>query len=449
MVFLWIFLSCQTILPSNAHEIIPSEIKKVALEDRTSLPPTEYNETYYLYLPSSKAPSKEFEAILRFTLASSSSNQILEYCLPIRVSPTLPLWKINLSNLKWSNVSFSRVLESYPFAYRSNNPLFIRADWLIVALTDTSTNSSQAYYQLLYNSDPKTLTRQVILKFWGVSPTQNLSFGLVENNSGVAVSKTRIIENRPTLRGYTWGTRDSSKTDPFTDIVPPFTGFKHEAEEWIIGAPKFSLSSSPPVVGTLQYYFLATADGKVQASADPAIVEDRSRFRDNSQIRTPGSCIQCHSQGINFPQQNALKQLITNGADIYADKKTQQTLELFHLLPINQEIKENNAKFQTIQSFLTNGMKPEEFLEAFRKVIKDYDEPLTLEQAGREVNFEELHLALGAISSSTPTIQLNPRLVGLAHSLPISRQNWEKLHFQAITAVKLFKKEPIQAIQVK
>lgn len=427
---------------SNAHQIVPQEIKQVALDDRNRIDPSSYNTTYYLYLPTTnlKQTNTNFNATLNFVIASSSSNQILEYCLPHRLTPKLPLWRINLNDLKWSPQSFKQVLSHYPYSPDQHNPLFIRADWLLSQLTDTSTSKSEAYYLLLYNKTSKTLTRNDVLSFWNVQKSTNLSFGLVENDSGVAISKTRIIENRPIARGYVWGTRDASSSDPFQDIVPPFIGFKHEAEEWIIGAPKFSLKSDPSIIGTLQYYFLALANGKIQTKADPALVEDRSRFRDSSQIRTPGSCIQCHIQGINYPKQNALRQLITNGADIYADKKAQERLELFHLLPITGEIKENNAKFQTIQKYIT-GMEHEEFLTAFRTVMKDYDKLLTLDRAGREVNFEELQLAFGAASNSAPTIQLNPRLVGLAHNIPISRQNWENLFQQAVISVKIFKKE--------
>ena len=438
MVLFLLLLSCQT---NHAHELIPPNIRKLALDDRNILNPIDFNTTYYLYLPTKNLiTAQQFTPVLNFVVASSSSNQILDYCTPKQLFPDIPLWRINLTDLKWSTNAFHTVLSSYPYSYNNTNPLFIRGDWLVSQLTDTSTSSSEAYYRLLYGKTSKNLTRNEILSFWGVATSSNLSFGLIENDSGVSVSKTRIIENRPTLRGYTWGTFDAVKNDPFDDILPPFTNFKHEAEEWIVGAPKFALKTNPPITGVLQYYFLANANGKVLASADPALVEDRSRFRDNSQIRAPGSCIQCHIQGINQPSKNALRELITKGADIYADKKTQQQLELFHLLPLTREIRDNNDRFQTIQKYLTK-MEPDEFLEAFRKVVSNYDKPVSLAQAGEEVNFKALHLAFGSVSNSTPTLQLNPRLVGLAHNIPISRQNWEKLYNQAIKSVKLFKKE--------
>lgn len=425
---------------NQLHDVVPLQLKKAALEDFAQQPPIPGN-YYYLYdYGQSQNRNENLLPVLSFVLASTSVQQILDYVIPKEIIPS-SLYRIDLQGLKWSQTAFQKVLSQYPYDPQRKNPLYIRADWLLSQLTDTS--QSNAYYLLLYNAPPSKLSRDAILSQWGVSNDPKLSFGLIENDSGVALSKSRILQNLPVLRGYAWGTLDSIKSDPFIDPVPPFTQFKHDAEEWIIGAPKFVLQANPPIYGNLQYYFLATSQGQIINAADPKLVEDKSRFKNNPQIRTPGSCIQCHSQGLNYPNVNALRQLIEKGADVYADKNSQEQLELFHLLPAHEEIKYANTQFQKIQRHLT-GLSSEEFLEAFRSIINEYEKPLSLEKAGKEVNFDpplDFKFALGAASNSSYT--LDARLVGLAHDIPISRQNWEKQYYNAVNAVKIYKKEPI------
>jgi hypothetical protein len=415
---------------TQIHDVVSLQLREAAKEDLLKQPPGDY---YYLYLPEQKQnnENKNFFSVLSFVLASTSTQQILDYCTPQKINNSL--FRINLEGLKWSPTAFQKILKNYPYDPNRQNPLYIRADWLISQLTDTT--ASNAYYLLLYNKLPSQLDRDSILSQWGVVRNSSLAFGLIENDSGVALSKTRILQNFPILRGYAWGTLDAISADPFVDAVPPFTNYKHEAEEWIIGAPKFVLQTNPPLSGTLQYYFLATSTGNIINAADPSLVEDKSRFKNNPQIRTPGSCIQCHSQGLNFPTTNALQQLIKSGADIYADKETQTTLELFHLLPAKESIEESNKKFQKIQHYLTK-MTPPEFLEAFRSVINNYEKPLTLEEAGKDVNYGRFNLALG--NTSTTAFKLDARLVGLAHNIPISRRNWEKQFYNAVNAVNIY-----------
>ncbi len=406
-----------------------------ARQDRASIPTAEWG--YIFYLSTSGVPEEmqaELAGVVAFVAASASREVLLERQLPQRVENS-NLWRIDLRRLQWDWRDWRRVLKRYPYAPGNSYPLVIRADWLVVELTDAF--SSDSYYRLLYGGRNIPKTRDQFLRFWKVDNDKTFRFGLIEGASGVSVARTRWIENRPTAnRGYAWGTRDSSvienRTDPLENLGG---GFQHEAEEWIVGIPKWSETGAR---GALQVYFLANQKGERQERAPVSIVEDHTRFRGLAEIRNAGSCMQCHATGINEPTTNQLRALISSGVDLYAEQKLQQALERFHFSDIDKEIRRNREDFADAMR-VCNGWAPEENARRFRKCVDRYDQDLTLEQAARELSLPPLELRLALAYASARNVQLGARLSALAHGRPIPRSVWEGRFHDAAAVVQLWK----------
>lgn len=410
---------------------VPHETELARL-DRARFPAAEWG--YYYYLSTAAAPEALRPAVARtaaFVVASASRAVVLERQLPARVGES-DLYRIDLRGLEWDWRDWLRVLRRYPYTPDDRPPLVVRADWLVVELTDAF--AADSYYRLLYGGRNIPQTREDFLKFWRVEEDAAFRFGLIEGRSGVALAGVRWIENRPTAnRGYAWGTRDSAEIDAAADpLERPDGSFRHQAEEWIVGVPKWSLAGPR---GTLQAYLLNDAAGKRQDRAPADIVADQTRFRGAPEIRTCGSCMQCHVSGIKGPSVNALRATIAAGVDLYADRRTQEQLEQFHLADIHREVERNREDYLTIVAFIT-GRPAEENAAALKQCIDAYDADVTLEQAARELATtpEELRLALAYASARGR--KLGARLSALAHDQPLPRPAWEDAYPAAHAAMK-------------
>lgn len=299
----------------------------------------------------------------------------------------------------------------------------IRADWLTVQLADA--NESPAYYELLLGKVPAT--RDEWLSLLGVDKQADplLRFGMIEENSGVAKQKTRWLESFPTLAGYAWGTRDALKITPENDpLEHPDGQFKHDGEEWIVGIPKLSLTTRTR--GVLQVYLLSNGDGKRVDKAPVDLVEDATRFRGTAEIRNPGSCVQCHGDGLNKPTENGVERYILSGAELYALGRNELAeVEAFHLGRVSLD--RDNADYQSIVTALT-GLDGEDASAAFRRAVDRYDKPLRLPDVARELGVAEV-AAKNAIANQTGQGKpLAARLAGLAYGRTIPREAFEDRH---------------------
>jgi hypothetical protein len=407
-----------------------------ARADRARFAPAEWG--YYYYLSTSAAPESLRPALARtaaFVVASASRAVVLEPHLPARVEPG-DLYRIDLRALEWDWRDWRRVLARYPYAPHTELPLIVRADWLLVELTDAF--AADSYYRLLYGGRNIPATRDDFLKFWGVSSDTDFRIGLIEGQSGVALAKVRWIENRPTVnRGYAWGTRDSARIDAAADpLERPDGRFQHQAEEWIVGIPKWSQTGTR---GTLQAYLLANGQGVRQDRAPADIVADQTRFRGTPEIRTCGSCMQCHVAGVKGPKVNELRATIAAGVDLYADRSTQEELERFHLADVEKEVRRNREDYAAAVQFIT-GQPPEQNAAELKQCLDWYDSDVSLEQAARELGAapDELRRALALASARTGA--LGARLSALAHDRPMPRSVWEDAFAEAYIALKAWRK---------
>ncbi len=408
---------------------------EAALADYRSLPAG-----HYAYLTTSVVAEQHRETlakIIAFTAPSLSHKPYLGDQLPVAV-PRSNLLRLDLQGLGWEKV-WPEVLQTHyvPF-YRTDLiatkqvPLVVSGLWFVAAMTDPNvTGDSQ--YKLLYGTPPKTL--KDFQKFWQVNDKADLNFGRIEGESGVAVQRTRLIENHATAnRGYSWITYDSrviaGANDPLENLTarPP----KHDASEAIAAIPKHFHGQS----GSAQAYALFNGKGERQEKAPADIVTDSTGTR-GVEIRNTISCIACHTEGLRHPNLDQYRAYILSGARIYAyDKNVQQEIDRYLDSPIAKEIGRNNQDYSTFVE-MCNGLTTQANATAFQAMVRLYDSPVTLEQAALEsyVTHQELRLALGNYSR---TYALSGRLALLAEGQAISREQWISSYGLAQKAVGIW-----------
>lgn len=394
-----------------------------AFRDVAQFPATEHAHYAYLTLtPTPEADRERLVNVLRFVVPSLSSRTLLSEQLPTPVAGT-NLLRLDLRGLGWEAAWQTVIKREYVPKYRPDLlashavPLVIRADWLAANLMDPI-ETGDAQYQLIYSGKPPK-TAGEFLTFWGIQSDPEYVFGLIEGASGVAEERVRLIENRPgAKRNYGWLTRDSAiiagKTDPLENLP---NRAKFDAQELIVGAPKWYGGKS----GLLQAYFLADGTGKRQEKAPANIVVDHTNLR-GVEIRNSASCVACHIQGINPPTSDEFRAYIEAGARVYADKATQREIDRYLGSDVAKEVARNQADY-TDGVKLCNGLTAEQNAAAFVAVVRDYDAPVSLEQAARELYATpvELRFALGDYSRR---FGLSGRLALLTQGKEISRPQW-------------------------
>jgi hypothetical protein len=403
-----------------------------AIADRAKLPAE--SQPYAVYLSLSEVPFNEsgrLERVLRFVVPSLSSKSYLPDQLPQPV-PESQLLRLDLQGLGWEATWAPIIAKHYVPAYRPDLvrtkavPLVVSGAWFAANITDPE-QTADAQYQLLYAGKPPK-TEKEFRDFWQVSTKSDLFFGRIEGQSGVAVQRTRLMENHPTAnRGYHWQTYDSrivsGEKDPLENLTarPP----KHDASELIAAIPKHANSRA----GTLQAYFLANGKGERQEKAPADIVTDSTGIR-GVEIKNTLSCISCHEQGLKHPNVDEFRSYITSGARLYAkDKAAQQEIDRYLDSPIAKELERNNEDYAAGVK-LCNELTTQENAASFKATVQAWDKPIDIEQAARELytNGTELKLAIGDYSR---TYQLSGRLAALAQGGTISRQQWQQNFYLA------------------
>lgn len=392
-----------------------------AYQHWASLPPDRQLQARYISTwtaPTALDRHKQSVA-LAFVVASSTRQDNLAYCRPIEVTPTLRV--IYLDWLKWSPDDWNRLVAKYPYhPTGAHNATLVRADWLVLQLTDQT--ESDAYLRFVFGRVPKN--RDDALAILSVDAKPQFRFGLIQANSGVSVSGTRWIENRPISRGYAWGTRDTLQLDGDSDpLERPDGGFKHDGEEWIVGLPKFDPATG--YRGALQVYFLANGGGAIVPRAPVDLVRDHREFRGFAEIRNPGSCIDCHDSGLNPVGPNQLTEIIKSGVEAYADYKNYQRIEAFHFSQLDKEVNRNCEDFQGA-ALLACGEPSAEASLYVKQVVEAYDAPVTLERAAAEVYTEAVELKRALALGSATGYSLGARLSALAHDGTVPREAFEE-----------------------
>jgi hypothetical protein len=419
-----------------AVTVTPSEVQAVRA-DRAQVEPLAAHRGFLVYFSTSHLEGEQraaCEAALAYSVAGASQQQVVERCVPAKVSDTL--WRCDLRELGWGTKQFFDVVKEHDY-YGASHYVYA-ADRFVVELSDAT--ESDAYMLLLYGK--AQITRDEYLKIWGANNDPTTHFGVIalKEAGSPNVAPVRYIERRPTDTGFSaWGTRDSAKIDFESDPLQHLDrGFKHQAEEWLVAMPKVSSYTGERTF--LLAPFLANNKGVQQKEAPPAIVTDHSAFRGQAAIRFPAGCASCHTQGINPPSLSEFRSYIADGVQVYAkDKKLQEQVDLFWSTKPGKQIRRDNEDIQDAIRAI-NGLDGAANAEALIATIDYYDGNLTLIRAAAELHCQpkELELALGY--ATLRGVNLPVRLAGLPHGHSVPRATWEQVYPIAYEALKVWEK---------
>lgn len=416
-----------------------------AARDRASFPVADHPFLFYFsFEPIPGEQRAETLSVLNFILASSSQQQITEYCKAVPVSSTL--FRIDTRTLKWSSAASHYLFSATPYKRNVNGltPLVHNPLWLIVAVSDST--EGDFYNFLLYGE--KRITQDEWLKLWQTNESPDYTAAYIEGDSGISVQRQRFIVNYPTaIRTEVFLTLDfldlNSTNDPLANLDYPLGRWKtdpiHDGVEAIAGLPKFSIVSRER--GVLQAYSLFNKKGEQVPEAPGRLVRDSTGFRNSGVVVNFGSCVGCHTTGLNPLTTNLSKQYLESGATIYTEsKEASQKIDLLLLAPLNKIMDEQNADYE-IGVKLTTGMQPEELSRAFSQSLARYDAPVSLQVASSELFCSEEDLKLAIAYRQTTSNDLHPRQASLAQGVSIPRSIWEELYFPTYQLLRTWKNQ--------
>lgn len=398
---------------------------ELALADRAKFAPEVQQNLVYLTTSTVAEEDREkLINVLRFVVPSLSSKPYLADQLPVRVEGT-NLLRLDMSGLGWETSYPSVLAQHFVPTYRPDLvhakavPIVADGLWFAATMLDPI-ETGDAQYLLLYNGKPPK-TADEFLQRWGIQNDADYLFGTIEGQSGVAVQRVRLIENRPgAKRNYGWLTRDSAEVAGATDPLEALPNkVKFDAQELIAGNPKWNAGES----GMLQVYFLANSKGERQEKAPADVVVDHTGIR-GVEIRNTLSCVICHVTGINEPTADEFKSYIESGASVsFLKKADQEATDRYLGSDVAKEVKANQQAYSD-GIRLCNGLTPPQNAAALVEIVRMFDGEVTLEQAAREryTTPRELQLALADYSRS---YTLTAPLALLAQGKAISRKRWE------------------------
>lgn len=394
----------------------------LAFQDRAAYPPDEQQFIFYAsteHLPTAEDRRKAAVA-LTLAIAQASPQDIAEFAAPVPVS--LTLYRLDLRLLKISKSTWRKLVQRFPKKL-AETPLVVDADWLTVQISDAQANPT-AYYEIVFGGQIPP-DRDTALQLLGVDPDPTRRIGLVAGQSTVAQQGVRWMEQRSLFRGSVWGTRDTLELVAHRDPVENLEGeFPHDGEEWI--AQRWKTHIGTGTQGTLPVYLLFNGQGGIVNRAPVDLVRDHTEFRGLPEIRTPGSCIQCHRNGYNLPAENQVRTLMDAKVERYtANLEEAIKLKRFHLADTTKEFQRANEDFGAMVKLVT-GVDAPEAASCFHDAVARYDEPVTLERAAAELFVEPDRLRTQLSLESTAGGSLTARIAGLAHAQPISREAFEE-----------------------
>lgn len=250
-------------------------------------------------------------------------------------------------------------------------------------------------------------------KFWEATGEHLKRFpiergAVVDEGESFVSFQNRVLERDRTAIGVFWQSFDVFRTAGDQDFVEslPTPPKKFDASELIVQDAKGA-----------QIYLLTDGQGNRLEFADPRLVHD-SVSGGNFSVITAKSCVACHVQGI-IPVKNEIPLMIKHGAEILALKPLDERINSFYLGNLDRLVKIDQDEYTEFVR-TCNGLTPEENARQFTKARNNYDRPVDLKQAARELgsNFEELASAL----SITTKGRLG-RLILDGKSIP--RRTWE------------------------
>ncbi len=213
------------------------------------------------------------------------------------------------------------------------------------------------------------------------------------------------------MTGAYWKTFDVLRTAGNKDYAETLIfDVKFDAGELIANLPNGS-----------QAYLLIDGKGKRIETADGKAAIDSTDAHDR-RVRTPGSCVVCHGQGINKPE-NLMEQFLKDGLDVrFRENRKAREVRAF-FLGWDRKLKGDQDAY-TDYVHKTAGAKGEANASAFKAWRSAYDAPVDLAQACAEWGYTEQQARVMALKSP------HARLLMLIRGRTIPRAVFEADTFQ-------------------
>lgn len=400
-----------------------------------------------------------------FVVSSTSRGEYLRKQFPIRL-PESDVYALNLYYLKWSVKAWNHVTESYPYS-KKIYPEVISGEWLADQIGDTVT--SDAYYVLFYGVDNVPADVPQFLKFFGIKETQKQPYGWIETKSGVSVVKQRFLQFYDAELFKAWGTKDNFDLLAKHNFLEfPDGNIEHAGEEWIVLVPK--VDSTLKTRSCTQAYFLSKGNdlivnkqngkaillnGKKQFNKRERIEEgaarlvvDHTLFKNYVSITNNGSCIQCHSKGMNLPTENGIESLGKLGTQRHTDKAGDEQIATFHLLA-NGLTKELGRQQQDYQEYVCSCWDKipvsQEVRETtsvknasnYQRCLLEYNQDIGLVQADRESYAQPGEVALAIGYAAKSGILVGEAASQLADGKQIRREQWAEIYLPVQEYIKI------------
>lgn len=345
--------------------------------------------------------------------------------------------RVDIDALGWGRKGWVAALRGYPYAnYEHGDDLLIaRADWLLAYGADASRvtidgKPNDVYEGLLFAGDiPKNKT-DWLSRFGIKYDNEELIQAQVIDKSGVAFGR-RLAVFRPDARDW-FETFDSRRPAGKNDPALGIDQFKFDAQEIIVELPKVLPTASYARV-RVQAYVLTDGRGDIADFAANDIVEDHRRFANRASVRTPGSCIACHTAGLNGSTSNVFREYLQAPGIpqlLVKDQKKAAAFDSLYLGSIGKIVRRAN---EDVAEFALDyvGEEPKSAVNVWSDVVSWYDEPLNLVQAARELHCDatDMRLALGYYNAAYGPQEQFLDAAGLAHGRTVSRVQWEERVF--------------------
>ncbi|MBK8204207.1 MAG: hypothetical protein IPK68_18460 [Bdellovibrionales bacterium] len=348
---------------------------------------------------------------------------------PVSISESNLIFRIDLSKLQWTQVTWGAIAAAYPYARTPPGSVevlqrqeiaaelgtsvpIVRGDWLLKALSEP-----ELYYRVL--QIPLEIAD---LEFaLGVDVTRNLNERNVARvgirNSFVSANN-RLIERHPTRFGAYWKSYDFATTSgrasifnfPVGPIALNMNFFEPETFIQDGGEIIFNLPNG------LQAYVIVDGRGRRIDVAPVTVVQDPLRIQ--HEVVNGISCISCHAQGMNRNVDSVRSSVSENPSLFRPD--TFAAVNSMHKL--NSEMNEifdlDDARFQA--ALLAIGGE-QVVGEPITPVYYRYQSQLSIDDLARELGLTTLEL--------NEKSNLKPALKSLIDSISenglITRRNFE------------------------
>lgn len=367
------------------------------------------------------------------------------------------LWWIDIRDYGWTTEAWEKVSQHEPYfrepwiRYQDYEILrvlagnaIVRADWFIIHTSDVTKQVDRdlppLYYELLYAKTGVPKTLEEFRAAWGIDIKKiealQIEKGVIvdKGSSGVSRNNRQISRTRTEL-GYYYETSDVKTSEGKQDYIENLDPLGVSRSDRDAGET-FTTNK----LG-LQVYFLYDGNNKRVEFGDPTVVWDRTDPKD-IRVRTARSCIICHADAVNIPQ-NALSDHLKSGVELLTyNKEYQIALERFYLSPMGKLFSADKEIFNSAVESI-NGLSGQANAKLYQEILKWYERALSISHAAQEcgVSVEEFK------AKCAPTI--SGRLGSLVKSeKSVNREIWEDLDGGIFSqAMLLIHRIPVEQIK--